>query len=175
MDSIIAHLAVAGVPEPMPFIVQLLAHKRAVSRRAAPKIVVNRRRHRCRRTDLANAFSRAVNQCMRKTDWTEIAAVQIVKSSAQESTGTVLGSHLDHALILPGRGNHLLPFPKVVRKRLLDINVLAGLTSPNGSQRVPVILQGDHHRINGLIVEHASKIRLGSHLLSETLVGFSIT
>ena len=40
---------------------------------------------------------------------------------------------------------------------------------------MPVIRQGDHHRINGLIVEHPSKIRVGSHLLSAILEGLSLT
>ena len=39
--------------------------------------------------------------------------------------------NLDHAAVLAGRRHHLLPFPQVVRERLLDVDVLARLAGPD--------------------------------------------
>src|ERR1041385_5311029 len=44
VNSIVAHLAVAGGPEPVPFVVQLFAQERRLRSGTAPEIIVDARR-----------------------------------------------------------------------------------------------------------------------------------
>jgi hypothetical protein len=64
-------------------------------------------------------------------------------------------------VVLLRRRDDLPPFPDVVRERLLDINVFARLTRPDGSQRVPVVGRGHDHRVHVLVVEQAADIGAG--------------
>src|SRR5207302_626924 len=79
MNSIIADLAVAGRPEPVPFVVQLFAHERRHWRGTAPEIVVHGGRQGRRCVDGANAVTRPVHQRMRVVKGPDLAAVQVVE------------------------------------------------------------------------------------------------
>jgi hypothetical protein len=41
--------------------------------------------------------------------------------------------------VLASRLDHLAAFPKVVRDRLFDVDILSGLAGPNRDQRVSVV------------------------------------
>jgi hypothetical protein len=60
----------------------------------------------------------------------------------------VLAGHFDHAPALD----------KVVRSRLFDVNVLAGLAGPDGGQRVPVIRGGNGDRGDVLVLQDAANV-----------------
>ena len=49
-------------------------------------------------------------------------------------------------------------FPDVVRYRLLDVDVLAGLHRPDRGQRVPVVGGGDGDRVDLLVVENTRRM-----------------
>src|SRR5262249_9807300 len=121
MHPVIAHLAIAGIPEPVPFVMQLVAHQRAVGSRTAPAIIVYRGRHSVWRRDFADACARSINQGVRETDRPELAVMQLFKGAPQQLTGTILRADLDHAPVLAGGGDHLLTFPEVVGKGFFDI------------------------------------------------------
>jgi hypothetical protein len=53
-----------------------------------------------------------------------------------------------------------------MRARLLDIDVLARLASPDGGQRVPVIGRRDADGVDLLVVEHAAQVLLNLHRLA---------
>src|SRR5438552_17800417 len=113
---------------------------------------------------------------MRIANGTDLAAAQVVERLAQKRARTILSAHLDHAAVLPGRRHHLLSFPELVGKRLLNINVLAGLTGPNCRQRMPVIGQSDDHRVDGFVVENPAKVAVSSELFAPVLerLGFAV-
>jgi len=171
MDSIVARLAVAGCPEPMPFVVQLLAHQRRLGRRTTPEIIVHRGRQRRRRADLADAVTRPVNQRVSIANGAELATSQVVKRLAQERARTILHAHLDHAPISPGRRHHLTALPQVIGKRLLDINVFAGLARPDRRQRVPVVGRRDDHRVDALVVQNSAEVSVSSDRFAPVLEG----
>ena len=148
----------------MPLVVQLLAHQRLLGCRTAPEVVVQRGRQRGRRVDRPDAVARPINECVDKTHGPELAAPQAVEHPMQERARSVLGADLDHAAILAGRRHHLLSFPEVVRERLLDVDVLARLAGPDCRQRVPVVGQGNDHRVDGLVVEDPAQVRMSGHL-----------
>ena len=153
VDAVVPHLAVARVPEPVPLVVQLLAHERLLGGRAAPEVVIHGARRRRGRVDRPDTVAGPVHQRVGEADGPELAAAQAVEHPAEERARPVLGADLDHAAVLAGRRHHLLPFPQVVRERLLDVDVLARLAGPDRRQGMPVVRQGDDHRVDALVVE----------------------
>ena len=83
----------------------------------------------------------------------------------EERARPVLGTDLDHSLVFAGRRHHLLPFPQVVRERLLDIDVLARPAGPDRRQGMPVVRQGDDHRVDALVVEDSAWVVIRGDLL----------
>ncbi len=84
VDPVIPDLAVARVPEPVPLVVQLLAHQWPIVRRAAPKVVIHGAPRRRGRFDQPDAVARAVDQRMREADGPEFAPPQAVEHLAEE-------------------------------------------------------------------------------------------
>jgi len=160
VDPIIAHLAIARGPEPVPFVVQLSAHEWSFGRRTAPQVIVHRGRHWRRRAYRADAIAGAINHRMGITDGADLAAAQVIEGLAQERARTTLRAQLDHPAIFPGRSHHLPAFPEVVGKGFLDINVLARLAGPDCRQRMPVIGQSDDHSVNSLVVQDPAKVHV---------------
>ena len=63
-------------------------------------------------------------------------------------------------LYVLGRLDDPPPFADVVADRLLDVDVFAGLQSPDGRQGVPVIGRGDADDVDGLVVQDAANVLL---------------
>ena len=101
---------------------------------------------------------------MGEADGPELAAAQAVEHPAEERARPVLGADLDHATVLASRRHHLLPFPQVVRERLLNVDVLASLARPDGREGVPVVRQGDDHGVDTLVVEHFAGVVIRGYL-----------
>jgi hypothetical protein len=76
-------------------------------------------------------------------------------------------------LYLPAASRINCPSRIVCEKRLLDVNVLAGLTGQERDVRVPVVGCGDDYRVDGFVVQDAPEIlhSLGSPLLGLLDVG----
>src|SRR5207247_9684344 len=68
---------------------------------------------------------------------------------------------LHDAAVFLGRFDALAALENIVADRLLDIDVLAGLTGPNRDQRVPVIAGGDRNRVQLLVVEGLAHVLHG--------------
>src|SRR5262245_29748972 len=100
---------------------------------------------------------------------TKMAAAQIFKRLAQQLARAIQCSYLDHAAMLASRSYHLLAFPDVIRKRLLNINILACLTCPDRRQRVPMIGCSDHHGVDRLVVENSSQIGVSRNFFAPIL------
>ena len=167
VDAVVPHLAVAGVPEPVPFVVQLLAPQRPHRRRAAPEVVIQGPRRRGGCVDRADAVAGPIHQSVGEADRPELAASEAVEHAAEEAAGAVLGADLDHPAVLAGRRHHLPPFPDVIGERLLDVHVLPRLTRPDRRQRVPVVRQGDDHRVDALVVEDLAGVAIRGDLRPE--------
>src|SRR5436309_11266272 len=52
----------------------------------------------------------------------------------------------------------------VVRHRLLDVNVLAGLAGPDRGQRVPMVGRGDADDVDLLVLEDPAQVGLAARL-----------
>src|SRR4051794_19026222 len=93
----------------------------------------------------------------------------MIESLRQKCARAILGPDLDHAVIFFRRSHHLLPFPEIMGKRLFNVNVLAGLTRPDRRERMPMVGQGDHDGIDGLVIHHLAQVGISGDLLAAIL------
>ena len=68
---------------------------------------------------------------------------------------------LDDPVVLSRGANHLATFPESMGAGFLDIDVLTGLTGPDGHQGVPVVRSRDGDGVNRLILEELADISKG--------------
>ena len=87
MDTLVADVAIAGGPDPVPVVVQLRAPQRLERRGPAEQVVVDARRDRLRARDLADALAPLVAEAARPQDPAECAAAQ-VRGFQGEGLGT---------------------------------------------------------------------------------------
>ena len=69
------------------------------------------------------------------------------------------GAVLHDPVVLPRRRDDLLRLEHVVRDRLLDEHILAGLDRPDRLQRVVEVRSRDRHGVDASIVEHPPDVR----------------
>ncbi len=82
-----------------------------------------------------------------------------------------LSAVLHQCLIASGCLDQQPPLADVVRDRLLDVDVLAGIAGQDRGDRVPMIGRGDHDRIDGLVIQHPPQI--GNRSVRRNLKRFS--
>src|SRR5262249_54182468 len=127
--ALIAQVAVAVVPEPMPVIVKAVAREGMLGRRTLPKVVVHAIRHRFDglAADCTGAFE---TQSTGHVDVADQAIAHLPDSFPSDSR-SLLRPVLDHAVVLLRRRHHLPGLEHIVSARLFDVHVLAGLTCPD--------------------------------------------
>ena len=88
-----------------------------------------------------------------------LAGVHVLDGGADADAGAALGAGLDDLLgeVVRG-GDELLAFEDVMRKGLLDVEVLAGLEGPDALDGVLVVRRGDGDGVDILIFEHLADV-----------------
>ena len=170
VNALIAEVAVAGGPDPMPIIVQLLAHQRLFRRRAIPQVVVNARRNRLRAIHFADAGAALVAQAARAQDFPDVAFPHPLNAFSHAAARARLRAGLHDAVKLAGHLDDPATFPNVVGDRLLDIHILAGLHRPDGSERVPMVRRRKADDVNILVLQQLADVAIGFNLLAQVLV-----
>ena len=70
----------------------------------------------------------------------------------------LLGAHLHDAIVAAGGVDHQPAVADVVRDRLLDVDVLAGVAGVDAHDRVPVLGRGDHDRVDVAVLEQPAVV-----------------
>src|SRR5262245_57334714 len=131
MHALVAEVAVASGPHPVPIVMQLFPHQRALGRGAAPEIVINVSGNGCGRADFADARPCLVAKASGANNLAQVPLARPLNGLLDSATGTGLRAGLHDAVVFPRRGYELPPLPNVVGDRLLHIDILAGLNGPN--------------------------------------------
>ena len=158
MDSIIAQFAISPVPVPVPVIMHQIIFVRASWGWALPQIIIQMRRGR----DILTRSNRTpgiVIPTSSKGCFPNDSGMKPGDGLPYGRPGASLVAHLNHALVLSGRLNHPQTFLRVVASWFLDVDMLPGRTGKNGGRSMPMIAGCDHHRIQLLVVQHATEIR----------------
>ena len=85
------------------------------------------------------------------------------------NAGTLLRSHLHHAIVLARGFHHQDAFVNGVADGLFNVNILAGLAGLNHHQRVPVVGSTHDDDIDIFAVEHLAEIGVGLRLTAGIL------
>src|SRR5262249_7014240 len=134
VNALVAEVAVAVVPDPVPVVVDraVLAVRVVASRhlergRAGPQVVVHRRRRLLLahlQPDVADARAVSVAHADRQIDLPEFAALHVSDGLTHAGVAAALRADLTDALGRAGDSGHDRAFADVVRRRLLDVHVL---------------------------------------------------
>ena len=170
MDALVAHVAVAGVPVPMPIVVDAGTIEILLLGRAAPEVVIERRGNLQRRFEFADAEPRLVAGAERVLDLAELAAADEGDGILEALAGARLGAALHEAVVLAGGLDHLPAFPDVVRDGLLDVDVLAGLSGGDGDPGMRVIRRGDRDGVDVFAFEQLAEVGVGVELVAVPLL-----
>src|SRR6185436_6992074 len=92
VNSLVAEVAVAGIPEPVPVVVEAVLGERTLRRRTGPKIVIHAGRHFGDRS-LADGVARLETQSARHVDLAEFTVRQLLHAFFQGLGGTALAAH----------------------------------------------------------------------------------
>src|SRR5207302_6305452 len=98
VDALVAEVAVAVIPEPVPVIVKALAHGRLERGRTTPEIIVHRGRLCLWPIHLADAGPRLVAQAACHLDLAQLARAKEVDGLAHAGHAPALGAGLADAL-----------------------------------------------------------------------------
>jgi len=157
VHALVADVAVAGVPEPVPVVREAVHRERPHRRRSEKRIPIDAGRNRCHRRP-ANRFPALVAQPLGHVELADHPLAQKLNRFLLVRDRPALHPHLHHAPIL-GRGlDHLLAFKRIVAGRLLDIDILASLAGPDHGQRVPVIWRHDCDSVDVLAREQLAHL-----------------
>src|SRR5439155_12941279 len=157
MNVIVAQLAIAGVPEPVPIIMKARPRQRAHWRRAGPEVVIHTGRNLVL-TGAADGTPPSINNAAGQLDLTELAFVHVFNGLGQCAVGAVLCSDLANAAQLARRLHDAAAFSDVVADRFLNVHVLARLHGPDRRQGVPVVWRGNEDGSDRFVVENHAQI-----------------
>ncbi len=160
MGILIAKVAVAGNPIPVPVVVKIFANRHDIRRGAGPEVEIKARRQRRGRIDEADAFAPLVADGVGHFDVADLSAPDEVDRLPHAGHAAALGPHLADAAELAGPLRDHADLFDVVAARLLDIHILAGLHRPHGHHGMPVIRSGDGDHVDVLVVEQPTEILL---------------
>ena len=160
MRVLIAEVAVAGLKHPVPVVVEPLANRHDLRRRAAPKIEVEPFGTGAGVSTRPMLCAIAVANGAGELDLADLAAVNEVERLAHAGHAAALHAHLAHAAELAGPLRHHAAFVDVVAARLLDVDVFAGLHRPHGHHGVPVIRRGDRDGVDVFVFKQLAHVRV---------------
>jgi len=162
VDALVAEVAIAGVPHPVPVVVEPFAHQGQLQRRAAPQVIVDLRRDRLRAIDLADGVPPLVAEAARDLDLAQVAGANPLDSSRDAGPGrSALGASLDNPIVFAGGFDRLAPLPDIVGDGLLDVDVLACLAGPHDVQRMPVVGRRARDHVDLAVFQQLAVIGVG--------------
>src|SRR5690606_29023413 len=134
VDALVAEVAIAGIPHPVPIVVELLAGERLLRGGSAPEIVIESFGDRLFAFHFADAGAALVADATGPEEFTEVAFLSPFRSGMEPSGGAALRACLDDALVFARGFDQLAAFEDIVGNRLLHIDILARLRCPDAGQ-----------------------------------------
>lgn len=161
----VANVAVAVRPLPVPIIVEAVAHNGEFAAGATPEVVVEGLRGLLRAINQADAFTGLIAETVGVEHLAEGFVLDPFHDLVPTFGGTALHAVLDDELIVLFSGfDELATFPDVVGDGLFYVDVLASLESPDTRKGVPVVGCGDNDGIEFLVFKEFSDVSVGIEL-----------
>src|SRR6185312_12771190 len=127
---LVADIAIAGRPEPVPVIEKLILGERHHWRGTAEFIPIDSGGHRLDRR-VSDGFPALKAEASRHVHFADDAILKHLDRAYFMSDAAALRADLHDAAILARRRNHLHAFVEIVASGLFNVNILAGLARPH--------------------------------------------
>jgi len=165
VGALVVEVAVAGLPEPVPVIVDEVLVVLVDDGQSLPELPVEPggRVGRVAMTDPAARFAAVAVGYL---ELAPLARLDRLVQPGHAGAAALLRAVLDHDSVLFLRRHRDAALDDVVAHRLLDVDVLAGLRAPDRHERVPMVRSGDGNGIHLGIVEGCADVghALAGHL-----------
>ena len=160
MDALVADVAVAEVPEPVPVVVDEVAVEGLFGGGSEPEVEVHVA------GDffvgfVADAPAGFAAVAFGDEEFAVLAAVDGGDLLGPAAAGAALGAVLDDAVVFAGGLDALAAFEDVVAAGFLDVDVFAGLASPDGDEGVPVVGRGDGDSVDVFVFQELADVGVG--------------
>ena len=153
VGSLIAHVAIASIPIPVPVVVHVGSHDRQVCSGAQPELIVQTLRGHDWLGCATDAVTIAIAQPAHGSDLAEVACVDPRERLEQPLVRSILETGADDRAMPVHSLDHLTTFPHAVAHWLFDVHVFARLAGLDRHQCVPVVGSGNDHDVDILVLE----------------------
>lgn len=160
MNALVADVAVAEVPEPVPVVVDEVAVEGLFGGGAEPEVKI----HVAGNFFVgfvADAPAGFTAVAFGDEEFAVFAAVDGGNLLGPAAAGAALRAVLDDAVVFAGGFNALTAFEDVVAAGFLDVNVFAGLASPDGDEGVPVVGRGNGDGVDAFVFQELADVGVG--------------
>ena len=147
MDALVADVAIAEIPEPMPVVMNKIRVERLFRRGAGPDVEVELG-WRSGDRFVANAPARLAAIALGDQELAVFAALNNCRQTRSVSIRAALRPVLNDAVVFAGGLDALASLENIVATRLLHVNIFARLAGPDCLERMPVVRRGDRDGIN---------------------------
>src|SRR5690606_35683779 len=162
--ALVVEVAVAGLPEPVPVVVDEVVVVLLDLRRATPEIPVEMRRGILRVLH-ADSAARLAAVSVGDLQLSELPGADRIVKTLAARVAPALRAGLDHGAVFLPRLGRDAAFIDVVARGLLDVAVLSRLRRPDRHQRVPMVRSRDGDRVDVVAFEDAPNVGLAANLI----------
>ena len=160
MDGLVANFTVAGVPDPMPIVVEAITGEGLERGGAGPEIVIDAGGNRFRGS-VADGRAPFVANCASHVDIADGAVAEMMNGFEHTGVGARLAAVLANAVVFFYGTHELATFKGVVRAGFFDVDVFSCLASPDSHEGVPMVGSGDRDGVDVFVVEQLADIAVG--------------
>src|SRR5690242_5458860 len=157
MDGLVPAFAVTGVPNPVPIVVEAIFGKGFHGSGAGPEVVMNAGGNR-RGVSVADGAAPLVANGAGEVDIADGAVADMMDGFEHAGIGAGLAAVLADAIVFFYGANELAAFESVMRAGLFDVDILGGLTAPDGDERMPMIGSGDGDGVDVFVLEELANV-----------------
>lgn len=166
--AVVTQFTVAGVPDPVPVVLEFATLDGDVFGRSEPEVVINRGRDFETIGLVPDGITQGVVNNADVFDFAQFALAELFEGCFEGGVGAALRTGLDDAVVFFRGEHHALAFIEVVGDGFFDVDILTGLAGPDGGECVPVITRRDDDRIDGFVFDEFAEIGVGGGGLFES-------
>ena len=169
MHALVADLAVAEIPEPVPVVVHQVAIERPQLGRPDPVVEVEGGGGRLVGLE-ADAPPRLADVGLAHQQFAPLARLQGGHFTGPAALAALLGAVLDDDAVFFRGLDALAAFEEGMAAGLFHVDVLAGLAAPDRQQRVPMVGAGDGNGIQILVFQGLAEVLHAGGLVAGTFL-----
>ncbi len=169
MDPLVADVAIAEIPEPVPVIMHQVPVMRLLRSRPKPDVEIQTVGG-IRRLAGANTSAAFVAQTAGNQQPSQLTGADHFHHTGPAIAAAALGSVLDDAVVAASHLHRNAAFVDIVAAGFFDVDVLTRLARPDGHQGMPVIRSGDGNGVQVAIFQCLANILDSTRSIAAALI-----